>query len=107
MENISDEENILYEIYKITNNINGKYYIGVAKKWVKLAAKKYYIYGGNGRFKRHISNALSSNTKLANDCPEFYKAIREYGKQSFTVEILKTVDNNNKMHEKEENVARV
>jgi len=87
---------------KITNNTNGKYYIGVAKKWVKLVSKKYYIYGGNGRFKRHLSNAISTNIKLTNDCPDFYGAIREFGKQSFSCHILKIVNNNHKMHEKEE-----
>jgi len=102
MNQISDEENKLYEVYKITNIAENKAYIGVAKKWVKLAKQKYYIYGAHGRFKRHISNAFSTNEKCANDCPEFYKSIRDYGANNFEVEILKTINENAKSREEEE-----
>ena len=102
MNQISDEENIIYEIYKITNIANNLIYIGVAKKWVKLAKKKYYLYGAKGRYKRHISNAFSENEKCANDCPEFYKAIREFGADNFEVEVIKTINDNVKKYEEEE-----
>ncbi len=102
MEQISEEEDKIHEIYKITNIAENKIYIGVAKKWVKLAKKKYYLYGGNGRFKRHISNALSSNAKCANDCPILYDAIRTYGADNFELEIIKTINDNPKKHEEEE-----
>lgn len=45
MDEILETENKIYEIYKITNIVNNKCYVGVAKKWVKLAKKKYYLYG--------------------------------------------------------------
>jgi len=102
MNQISDEENKIYEIYKITNIANNLVYIGVAKKWVKLVKKKYYLYGAKGRYKRHISNAFSENEKCANDCPEFYKAIREFGADNFEVEVVKTINDNVKKYEEEE-----
>jgi hypothetical protein len=102
MNQITDEENKIHDVYKITNVTNNKSYIGVAKKWVKLAKQKYYMYGSQGRFKRHISNAFSTNEKCANDCPEFYKAIREFGANNFHVEVLKTITDNVKKYEEEE-----
>lgn len=102
MNQISDEENKLHEIYKITNIADNKAYIGVAKKWVKLAKQKYYLYGSQGRFKRHISNAFSENEKCANDCPELYKAIREFGPENFEVELIKVIDCDIKKKEEEE-----
>jgi hypothetical protein len=105
MNEISNEENNIYEIYKITNTIENKSYIGVAKKWVKLVKQKYYKYGGIGRYKRHLSNAFSKNEKCANDCPIFYQAIRLYGSTNFILEILKifsSTDENIKKVEEDE-----
>lgn len=58
-------------IYKITNKINGKIYIGQS------------INDINVRFTRHINDALSGRlqTHLAN-------AIRKYGKDAFSIEVL-------------------
>jgi hypothetical protein len=100
MNEISEEEDKFYEIYKITNKIDGKAYIGLAKKWIKMSRQKYYIYGGIGRFKRHISNSISKNEKLSKDCPSFYDAIRKYGSSNFELEILKIINDN--IHKNEE-----
>lgn len=75
-------------IYKITNKINGKIYIGKAYSYVKHNKIPFIRFGANGRFKRHISNAYSENILLRNECPLFYKAIRQYGKNSFNFETL-------------------
>lgn len=59
-------------IYKITNQINGKCYIGqsidIEKRW-----------------KQHISDAKNSNRKK---CPYFHKALIKYGIENFKFEIL-------------------
>ena len=100
MDTITNEQNSLYEIYIIRNILNKKSYIGVAKKYIKGNRNKYYLYGGDGRFKRHISNAFSKNKQNANDCPDFYTAIRKYGSELFICKILKIVSNNPKDYEK-------
>nr|DAN84845.1 MAG TPA: intron associated endonuclease [Caudoviricetes sp.] len=60
-------------IYKITNDINNKIYIGQTNK----PAKK--------RFQRHIQDAVSNrlDTHLA-------RAIRKYGKEHFHIEVIDT-----------------
>lgn len=56
-------------IYKITNLINGKFYVG---KTTKTADE---------RFKRHFYNHKTGNTYL-------YKSMRKYGFNNFIIEIL-------------------
>jgi group I intron endonuclease len=58
-------------IYKITNTINGKAYIGLTTKSVR------------SRWKAHISNAFAKNIQYY-----LYKAMRKYGLDSFKVETL-------------------
>ena len=60
-------------IYKITNIINGKYYIGQS-----IYLKK--------RLKRHLSY------KSHKDNLALYKAFDKYGIDKFTIEILETID---------------
>lgn len=75
-------------IYKITNTKNNKIYIGKTYSYVgsgKLGPQKY---GSIGRLKRHISNVFSKRINANNDCPSFYKAIKEYGKDNFVVSTL-------------------
>ena len=71
-------------IYKITNQINGKIYIGQT------------IHSINERFQRHISDAESGrlNTHLA-------RAIRKYGKENFKIELIDKADNQTELTEKE------
>jgi group I intron endonuclease len=58
-------------IYKITNSVNNKKYIGFTAKTLEE------------RWKRHLYEALVKNTKTY-----FYDAIRKYGKLNWTLEIL-------------------
>jgi group I intron endonuclease len=66
-------------IYKITNNINEKFYIGFTSqknpKW---------------RFNQHLSTARS---KKKNNQP-IIKAIRKYGEENFSFEIILEGDRN-------------
>jgi hypothetical protein len=72
------------EIYKITNQINQKIYIGQAVSHI-LNHKKYRPYGMEGRFRCHISEAFSSKK---NQCHYLNNAIRKYGPENFTLHLL-------------------
>ena len=61
----------MYSVYKITNNVNGKIYIGYTSQGVRR------------RFKKHLSDAFSRMC-----CAHLHKAIRKYGPDSFRVETL-------------------
>lgn len=60
-------------IYKITNTVNQKIYIGQS-----INIKK--------RLSRHKTSAFNENARMYNS--NFYKAIRKYGLSAFTFEIL-------------------
>jgi hypothetical protein len=66
-------------IYKVICLENGKIYIGKTKKF--YGKKKQ---GAEGRFKKHIRDALN----YREDCPKFYNAIRKYGKEKFKIETI-------------------
>ena len=70
---------ITKDIYKITNNVNGKIYIGQAKNTQE-------------RFKSHCKTCVT-------DCLIDY-AINKYGKENFTVEILEPQTENYNEREK-------
>ena len=72
------------EIYKITNHITNKMYIGQAVSHI-LNHKKYRPYGMEGRFNTHLSEAYS-NKKC--QCYYLNNAILKYGSDNFTVELL-------------------
>lgn len=72
------------EIYKITNLVNNKIYVGQAVSHI-LNHKKYRPYGLEKRFKCHVSEAMSTKK---NQCHYLNNAIRKYGAQSFTVQLL-------------------
>jgi group I intron endonuclease len=61
-------------IYRITNKVNGKFYIGKTTKPVEQ------------RFKTHIYNSKKQNTYL-------YRAMRKYGSNQFIVEQLEIINN--------------
>ena len=63
----------MYTIYKITNNVNNKCYIGLPTK------------SSEQRFNQHIQRALHNETDF-----KFPRAIHKYGKGAFTVETLCT-----------------
>lgn len=76
-------------IYKVTNIVNNKIYIGKVFSFEKHGTHNPTKYGANGRLNRHISNAYSDRDDARNECPLFYEAIREYGPDNFIVETLK------------------
>jgi group I intron endonuclease len=63
-------------IYRITNAVNSKFYIGKTSKTVQE------------RFQRHCYNHQKQNTYL-------YKAMRKYGVENFTIEILEETNSPN------------
>lgn len=72
-------------IYKITNLVNNKLYIGKAVNVQE-------------RFNRHIKEALSSKGQ---DCYILHKAIYKYGADQFTVEIIDSAESLKEINEKE------
>jgi len=72
-------------IYKITNNINGKVYIGKTKNTIEE------------RFKQHIKDAY----KETKEKRPLYQAIRKYGESNFTVELIETDISDGLISEKE------
>lgn len=59
-----------YDVYKITNKINNKVYIGITSK------------GLSARWKEHLWSA-------EHNCPfKLYNALRKYGKDNFTIELI-------------------
>lgn len=71
-------------IYKITNTVNGKLYIGQSKRSIEK------------RFKRHLSDA---NNGVLNT--HFARAIRKYGSDNFTIELIDTANSQAELNEKE------
>jgi group I intron endonuclease len=69
-------------IYRITNKVNGKFYIGKTTKPVEQ------------RFKAHIKNHKKQNTYL-------YHAMRKYGIDQFFVEQLEVVEDKTQLNQKE------
>lgn len=59
-----------FEVYKITNLINNKIYIGITNQ------------GAGVRFQKHLSDALHGSPF------PIHNALRKYGKQSFSLEII-------------------
>ena len=72
-------------IYKITNIQNNKVYIGQTIRPVEQ------------RFNRHINDAI--NNKLDT---HFARAIRKYGKEKFTIEIIDKAENQEQLNLKEQ-----
>jgi hypothetical protein len=80
-----DQSRVVVEIYKITCAETGKSYIGQAVSHI-LNHGRYRRYGSIGRFKSHVSEA-TTNTK-AKQCNYLNNAIRKYGQDKFSVELL-------------------
>lgn len=72
-------------IYKITNTINGKIYIGQSIRPIQK------------RFKRHINDAINNNINT-----HFAKAIRKYGKDNFVIEEIDTANSQDELNRKEQ-----
>lgn len=71
------------EVYKITNKINGKIYIGITNQ------------GSGVRYYKHWSDA-----RKGDPCP-IHKAMAKYGKENFTLEIIDFADTYEELKEKE------
>ena len=69
-------------IYKITNEVNSKFYIGKTKKTPVQ------------RFKEHYYLSKKSDT-------HFHRAIRKHGIENFKVEIIEKISEQNNLNEKE------
>jgi hypothetical protein len=67
-------------IYQITCTATNQQYIGQATKH-KYKNGKPYNYGASGRWSDHVASSKNRNTPLC-------KAIQQYGKDKFTIEVL-------------------
>jgi len=77
---------VIGEIYKITNILNNKCYVGQTRSH-RLNHNKYRPFGYMGRFKDHISEANNSN-KVG--CKYLNSALLKYGVEKFQCELLIT-----------------
>ena len=73
------------EIYKITNLVNDKVYIGQSAR------------GVTQRFNRHINDAMTNRLDT-----HFARAIRKYGPDNFVVEVIDTADTQDELNHKEQ-----
>lgn len=74
------------EIYKITNLLTGKMYIGQTRSHY-LNNGKYRPFGHIGRFKNHISESKSI-TKSQMSCRYLNSAFNKYGTENFKCELI-------------------
>lgn len=71
-------------IYKATNLVNGKVYIGQTVKTLEKRKRK------------HINDAVSNRSKNV-----FHKALRKYGEDNFTWEVIDSAESETELSEKE------
>ncbi len=82
---IIDDESLRWvEIYKITNVITNKCYIGQVVSHTKCN-NKYYPKGIAGRFKEHMKEAIP---RQKYHCNALNNAVRTHGKDNFKVELI-------------------
>lgn len=81
---LDNEPDRFCEIYKITNLVNGKIYVGQAVSHI-LNHRRYRPYGREGRFRCHVSEAFS---KKKNQSHYLNNAMKKYGVNSFNVELI-------------------
>lgn len=78
-------------IYKITNTVNKKIYIGKTK--THYGSRPF---SAERRLQNHITKALNGK----NDCPALYNAIRKHGEENFVIEeVLRCPLNDTDDHE--------
>jgi group I intron endonuclease len=88
---LDTNEQVTGHIYKITNKLCSKIYIGQAVSHRKNH-NKYRPFGYTGRFRDHISEALCNTKKK--QCTYLNNAIRCHGKENFEVELLQRCPRN-------------
>jgi hypothetical protein len=83
-----NDVNLRYcEIYKITNNLNQKIYVGQAVSHM-LKRKKYIPHGMEGRFQKHLYEALG-NSNYKYSCRHLNFALKKYGPENFTLQLIR------------------
>ena len=82
---LNDNSKVIGHIYLIKNTLINKQYVGQTVSHRKNR-NKYRPFGYQGRFKDHISEALCNTKKK--QCNYLNNAIRQYGKDAFTVELI-------------------
>ncbi len=70
-------------IYKITNTVNGKCYIGQTTRSLEI------------RFQEHLSDK--------SHCKKLVNAIAKYGKENFTIDLIQEISNIQELNQKEKN----
>lgn len=80
-------DDLVGQIYRIKNLVNGKRYIGQTRNYF-INHGKYRPFGYEKRFKDHISEALNNVKKK--QCYKLNCAIRKYGKDKFHVKLIRT-----------------
>jgi len=78
------KENVIGEIYLITNTITNVQYVGQTRSH-RLNHDKYRPFGYLKRFDSHISDA---KTKCKGKLTYFHNALRKYGVENFTVQLV-------------------
>ena len=91
IQNIVEKSERYIEIYKITNTVSNKIYIGQAVSHI-LNHNKYRRYGCEKRLDGHISEAIRNNKK--NQCHYLNNSIRKNGPDKFIVELIDKCDMN-------------
>jgi len=71
-------------VYKITNLVNGKIYVGITIRTLKQ------------RFNSHVNHSKRSSSNHY-----FYNAIKKYGRESFTIEILERCSSREELPKRE------
>jgi hypothetical protein len=84
---IKDAQKIIGEIYKITNLLTNKMYIGQTRSHY-LNKGKYRPFGHIGRFKKHLNEASRINIKCS--CKYLNSTINKYGVDNFKCELINT-----------------
>lgn len=82
---LPDKTHVKGELYVITNTLNNHKYVGQTLTH-RLNHTKYRPFGYLGRFADHVSEALNNTKK--NQCVYLNNAIRKYGSDKFTCELI-------------------
>jgi hypothetical protein len=86
-ETITDINLRYCEIYKISNKLNQKIYVGQAISHV-LRRNKYIPHGMERRFKQHLYEAFGNNNDKYS-CRNLNFALKKYGAENFTLQLIR------------------